>query len=153
VCEEVVDPLFTGLFSSFRFTTAGLVMGLSIGIAQWLVLRRILPKSFWWIGLTTMVSFGVGRALGNSYNSYLGGAAVGILVGIAQWWVLSLAFSQAGWWIPANIVGWVAGWTLGEIAQARFGEVTFIVGPILAGIIMGALLVWLTRQPIPQAAH
>lgn len=121
-------------------------IGLTMGLAQWLVLRQVVPESGWWTPLTT---FGwlVGAALimsglllppgPNLVTSMLAGAIIGGVVGLAQWFVLRRWVEIAVAWIPVNALAWSITFTgiLGEtIAGAS------------VGIITGIALDWLLRN-------
>jgi len=126
----------------------------SIGIAQWLVLRRQVSEPGWWVLSSTVggvvglvVGLIVGGAVGgvaveavgeladgNVVGGLVGFAAFGASVGIAQWFVLRRKVSRAGWWVLASTVG--------------------VVVPVVGyGAITGAALVWLLRQPVPEEAR
>ncbi len=124
------------------------VGGILIGVLQWLVLRRHLARSGWWVlaslGAVAVVGvavFGVG--LVNTDVGWFGGVSVfGTAVGVLQWLVLRRHLARSGWWVLASTVGWVVGMPLGDI-----------VGPpglgAAYGAITGTALVWLLRQGPP----
>ena len=81
----------------------------------------------------------------------LGGAVTGIL----QWLVLRGKVSRAGWWVLASTVGW--GLSMGMSIAIPSGEteegglLSLVVTGAVMGAITGAALVWLLRQPVPEA--
>lgn len=105
----VVEPI---LQAGYGLIDAGL--GLIVGVAQWLVLRRQLDRAGWWI-VATAVGFGMGYYVDRSLhymglrNSILSGlarnAAEGTVIGVMQWLVLRRQLDHAGWWIPAVVAG------------------------------------------------
>jgi hypothetical protein len=78
------------------------------------------------------------------------GALGGAVTGILQWLVLRAQVSRAGWWVLASTVGW----GLGMVGTRAF-EVLAIFGGLVGGAVLGAVtggaLVWLLRQPAPEA--
>jgi hypothetical protein len=133
------------------FAVGGAVGGALIGIAQWLVLRKRVSRSGWWV-LASIVGFAVGFAVAIAMLDSMDGAAVGAVVGasigIAQWLVLRLQFSRAGWWVLASIVGFAMGFAVletmdGFVVGAGVGAV---VGAGV-GAITGGVMVWMLRQP------
>lgn len=103
-------------------------IGLTIGIAQWVVLRSRIPNAYWWI-LATAAGWIAGRliALGLFPLEYgiLAGAAIGAGVGSFQWLILRRHVQRAYWWIIMSILGWT--WAM-----------TQVLGPYLIGVVAGA---------------
>jgi hypothetical protein len=115
------------------------VVGLSLGTAQWPIIRRYMSSSWWWliasalgmaVGLTLGVTLveQIGRALtGGPLNfrmlgvparaasfgtiGLLGGAAVGL----AQWLVLRRQAACRSRWIPINALSLGAGLASGSL--------------------------------------
>jgi hypothetical protein len=151
VCEAVKSFVAT-LFVD------GLVIGASVGIAQWLVLRRRFSPAGWWV-LVSIIGFGVGKAIGEIVvvgvpavvGHGLSGALIGVSVGIAQWFVLRGHVARAGWWVPANILAWTVGWSIIGLVEEAGGLPTLMVyvvgaiGAAIAGTITGIALIWLSR--------
>jgi len=76
--EAMGDVVGLGVF--------GAVTGTSLGIAQWLVLRRQVARAGWWVLVNTVyftVYFAVGRAVGKAVADLDGSGALGIFVGVA----------------------------------------------------------------------
>ena len=124
-------------------------IGASVGIAQWLVLRREVANAGWWILASTVAwvaSWGLivsGLAMppgADLISSLMVGAVMGLLLGAGQWFVLRRWTQSASLWIPANVSAWSVGFT------GIFG------GAILTGAVVGAVtglvLDWLLRYPV-----
>jgi multidrug transporter EmrE-like cation transporter len=101
------------LFSS---ALSGLIVGLVVGAAQWLVLRKAIPISYWWILFSGVgVAFGLSIGMlmfGTSFESselMLRGAIIGFCLGIVQWLLLKQHVRFAGAWIIAISISWPLG--------------------------------------------
>ena len=73
---------------------AFLIMGLSIGVGQWLLLRQRLPRAGWWIG-ANVVGWGVLAliTIGNSMGQF-GLFSIGLLPACATALMLALLMNQ-----------------------------------------------------------
>jgi hypothetical protein len=140
----------------------GLVEGLAVGVAQWLVLRRPLPRinAVAWIGATVagaIVAWGAGMAIGQNLGDQLGqlargspvllaaliGLVAGTLLSGVQWLVLRSVTGHAGWWVPAHAAGWSAAMV---VAFAGMGAIpddatiaVWIAGGGAVGLAMGVV--------------
>ena len=101
------------------------LFGLSIGLAQFPVLYRYLPKRdnrlFIWI-IASAIAFPISVVLGRRAVSYLGtsqdmlnfsfGVGMGIGHGIIQAIAIRIFLPSASWrfliWIPTAVIGWIA---------------------------------------------
>jgi hypothetical protein len=141
---------------------SGAVIGGALGIAQWLVLRRYIEMTFWWILaciLGGMIGLSIGMALGDSLalpavraatreaaagalpwrvilQAGISGALLGVMLGAAQWLVLRGAVRSAGWWIIVSGLGWMLGLGLGALI-AEISNV--LIAVLLTGAIGGAV--------------
>ncbi len=107
-----------------------------MGLAQWVVLRRVAPQASWWIVATAvgwlagimLVATGALLAPGaDLFTSIVSGAITGGLVGLAQWFLLRNWVKPALLWIPVNAVAWAVGFTGflgGTLAGAAIGLIT-----------------------------
>jgi hypothetical protein len=157
----------------------GIFLGASIGLAQWLVLRKQISWPGQWIIASTAggavggtVALIAGEITGEVTDAgfygalAVGAAVIGISLGIAEWLVLRRYVSQAGWWVLASTVGIVVAIGLSNVlGQALHSVILSIVGDDIArflamlifgglllmgyGGITGAVLVWLLRQTVP----
>ncbi len=147
------------LFSAIGF-------GIGVGLPQWLVLRRRVSGAGWWVLASAAGGYGIWQAgftgysdsLSLSYGSLLGWTGVvalsGAVTGTLQWLVLRGQVSRAGWWVLASTVGWGLGMTAAIAFSRGVGASDFGAlggtGAVL-GAVTGGALVWLLRQPVPEA--
>lgn len=81
-------------FASFDMDLAFIVLGLSIAVGQWLLLRRRLPRAGWWIG-ANVVGWGMaGLITGDSFGQF-GLLAMGLLPACATVMMLLFLMNQA----------------------------------------------------------
>lgn len=122
-------------------------MGLSVGVFQWLVLRREVPASRLWVPATTL-GFAVGIWLGLMF--------MGLGTGLAQWWVIRRTFGKGSWWPTISAViwplGYVAGGNVGNAlltvlsSQLLAGLIGILVTGLIIGAVTGAVLLWMMRE-------
>ena len=130
------------------------VFGVTIGIAQWIVLKRYNNFGPFWavasaLGWSVWSIFQAAQAPG-----YLGWSTVGLTVGILQWVVLRRERNRAYFWVPANIIAWLVAGTLGfavgmGLLSAQVPFVTaWIVGWSAVALFGSVILGWvLGRMP------
>jgi len=126
-------------------TTVGWVLGLSlgnevgvgifIGVAQWVVLRRYFSQAWWWIvasaagwiaGWAIIISGLVvspGRGL---LTAIVSGTIFGLTMGVAQWIIFRRWVKLSGLWVLLSIPGWTIG-------------LTGLLGTLLVGAAAGAI--------------
>lgn len=152
----------------------GIGVGAGVGGLQWLVLRRVVPRSGWWMlstvaGLTVaLVLYAVLHFI-STYPFDLGwpwgvfGWAIalfvaGALIGVWQQRILREQVGRPVWWVVASAVGWGLSALGLAIPSDLWGEyrgavifLLFMVPPAIAGVILaaitGAALIWLLGQP------
>jgi len=144
----------------------GIVLGIGVGILQWLVLRRRVSGVGWWVLASAAGGYGILQAgflgFSQSLESYglllswtgvvaLGGAVTGTL----QWLVLRGQVSRAGWWVLASTVGWGLSVTVARVFPWGVDDTdalwALVVTAAVLGAVTGGALVWLLRQPVPEA--
>lgn len=139
-------------------TADGAVIGISVGIGQWLALKGRINRAGWWI-LASIIGFAAGKAVGDAFAQAvpgavgfgLSGAAIGASVGIAQWFVLRRHVVLAEWWVLASVLAWAVGGGIIRVADEAVGGpsgtayVIGAAGAAAAGAMTGASLVWLLR--------
>jgi hypothetical protein len=115
------------------------IVGLSLGTAQWPVIRRHISSSAWWVvgsavGMALGLTLGVvlveqiGRAIfGGPINFRMLGVlaraasfgTIGLIggagVGLAQWLVLRRQAAKCGRWVPVNAVSLGVGLAFGSL--------------------------------------
>jgi hypothetical protein len=125
-------PTYDNQNSQIVLILQGVFQGLILGIAQWLVLRRYMRNSIWWI-LATIIGCFFGWLLVlfvsaialftmavtqkelDPITAFLGviwlGTAVGTLIGLPQGLVLltslKVKFHKVVWWMNVNALAWI----------------------------------------------
>ncbi len=148
-------PLPSGMFMS------ALVVGIPVGLAQWIALRRLVQVSIAWVlsvsigllmallTLEVMPDGLVGFADDESVSVLvLSFTFIGLLVGTVQWLLLRSQFSRALVWLLASSVGTgVAFWlVLGTGLINESGLVAAIVVVLAYTGVTGLALLWLRGQ-------
>lgn len=139
----------------------GPTLGLVIGLLQYLLLRRYLPRIVWWIAATT-VGYSLGQIVGYTLTTNLYGAVdvrtvwfktlmttlAGGAMGLAQWLVLRKCVRQSTLWILANVFGWVVlGWGMSTLSNQM---VIPAVGILLVPGITTSLALWYFLDRLPK---
>jgi hypothetical protein len=144
------------------------IIATMFGVLQWLVLRKRIPKSGWWI-LATMVGLGGGVALAvvavqafshftgmEEYWNFQPGLLmlfllIGFFLALAQLPILWRHFKGSLLWLLAGMFGWlVLGLIMGGTID-RNSDV-FAIGTIPA-MFTGLCLIWLMRNPRTEPDH
>ena len=119
------------------------VIGVGIGVLQYLVLRYKIQHAWRWI-VATVLGWTVGALLTYMFVvegfDFLAGLLIGLSLGFAQWMILKQEVQWSAWWIVINIVGWTTG--IGLLPGI------FLTG-VLAGAITGIAMEMLLRFPKP----
>lgn len=135
------------------------VLGLLIGLLQYLLLRHHLPRMGWWIAATALgllLGFIGGRLLSRTLYDTLDPIWLGTLMttliggamGLAQWLVLHQRVRHAAWWILANVLGWgVVGWGASTLSNQM---IIPAVGILLVPGIATSIALWLLLDRLPQ---
>jgi hypothetical protein len=143
------------------------LLGITIGIAQWIVLRRHLPRATPWIFATiigyllSVIIFAIAnndaaRLLSTEVvNNLILFGLMGIAIGASQWWVLRRHYGRSGLWVLASTVGFLFFmWLVIDPAHSQ-GEL-LIRGAILGGFaaaVTGGALVWIIHQPLAMVSR
>jgi len=143
-----------------------IISGIFLGLAQWLVLRPYISKSYDWI-LNHAVGWVVGFTLGlyavqllskTSLGMLIGFISFGVIIALFQYPALRREIPHLATWILANVAGWTLGAYLSLLAAGvlfqnkvptTFASVLVSVGitGFVAGAITGLALIWIVRQP------
>jgi len=143
-----------------------IISGIFLGLAQWLVLRPYVTRSYDWI-LNHAVGWVVGFTLGlfvvqllskTPLGMLIGFMSFGLIVALFQYPVLRREIPHLGTWIVANVIGWTLGAYLGQLAAGVFFQnvaptiftsvlVTVGITGLVAGAITGLALIWIVRKP------
>ncbi len=142
----------------------GIVLLLSlvvaIGLAQWVVMRRYLPRAWQWpfaSALGVCVGFALAIAAGTlagaravlpsglgMLSGMAGMALFGLGLGAVQWLYLRQHVGHAGWWILASALGWTA---LGIMVGRAFTvPLQLALVGLVPALFTGAALVQMARQ-------
>ena len=129
--------------------------GVSVGIFQWLALRKYVSKVnswVWWSTIGSTIGFMVvpGRigALGV-------GAIVGGAIGLAQWNVIRWGVTEALIWILASTLGFALGFAVANpvglstsnyVSSSLSGAIGGSAGGIIVGVVTGTALIWLLKR-------
>lgn len=159
------------LFAVREVSAAYAIYGLfafTLGIGQWVVLRRYLHwPSPLWIPLTvigfivaqltaqTMTDF-ILPAIGGSLNNMLAGVVfggligivLGLVVGVFQYPLLPHRYAPARYWILANIVGWGFGFQLSALLPGVSFQVTSLLSAIVNGCLTGLWVMQLLNDEV-----
>ena len=147
-----------------------LISGIFLGLAQWLVLRPYVSRSYDWI-LNHAVGWVVGFTLGLFVVQLLSKTPLGMLVGfmsfglivaLFQYPVLRREIPHLAIWIAANVIAWTLGAYLGQLAAGVFFRnvtptiftsvlVNFGVTCLVAGAITALALIRIVRHPDRRA--
>jgi len=125
-----------------------------IGWAIWLVWVLMTTMGYalgWFIGffLAQVPEEFIGSsALEDILAYFIAGAVLGFGVGLMQWLLLRGYVSRAGWWVLASTVGWGLSMAVVEAFDVGLG---LPVGGVVLGAVTGGAIVWLLRQPVPEA--
>jgi hypothetical protein len=148
--------LVGGVTTPLEGAIGGAATGAVIGLAQWLVLRRRLALTPWWIAATA-AGMGAGLALGiallgsdtSGITLPLRGLITGAGIGIAQFALLRGSTARAIVW-PLVIAGsWAIGWM---VTRAIGVDLTFdwsvfgSAGALTFQVLTGLALAWLLPQ-------
>jgi hypothetical protein len=123
--------------------------GMMMGLGQWLMLRRRVRRTGWWILATALAwpaaiwaSWGLEGLVGNWGGWYPGWAVIGAVVGLAQWLVLLRRVRWSGLWVLATAIGSYLGSWVTALLPSGTADVWSLDNPFLApaGAVYGAIL-------------
>lgn len=145
------------LISIHGILVSSLIIGIPIGFAQWIALRRVTPISILWI-----LTISVGLFLGLVVLPILGGiwgfqddesvlsltagyTTIGLLVGLAQWLCLPGQFTRSLIWPLSSAAGLGLGFGLVLASNLiyRSGIISFFLVALVYAIATGSVISWL----------
>lgn len=155
--------LVGGVTTPSEGVIGGVATGAVIGLAQWLVLRRRLTLTPWWIAATA-AGMSVGLALGivllgtgtAGITLPLRGLLTGAGIGIAQFALLRGSTARAFVWPLVVACGWAIGWL---VTRAIGVDLTFdwsvfgSAGALTFQLLSGLALAWMLPQTGPARSH
>ncbi|MFO7742188.1 MAG: hypothetical protein R6X31_07735 [Anaerolineae bacterium] len=121
------------------------VIGVVVGVMQWLVLRPLVREDGWWIPASAAGwagSVALVILILRPQNSLVAPVLLGAGIGLTQWLVLRWQLEQAWWWIVLSTLGWAIG-MMGILGASLAGAA--------AGAVTGVALEHLLRHPKSQA--
>ena len=153
LCVGALGDTLGDMLTSVLF---GIELGLAVGFMQWLVLRRHLHGTGWWIptnaaGTCCLLIF---VALGPTNAQMIASGTValfGAVTGTLQWLVLRGKVSRAGWLIPTNAASWGLSCLLlmnvPPGIEGDLGAMLLVTTAVaMLGAVTGGVMVWLLRQ-------
>jgi hypothetical protein len=168
--DSFIDRLtnFACIQPSLGLILIVVILGLAGGFMQWLVLRRRIAGTGWWIPATAL-GFPIALILADKAMRLAGdfaaapillGVLFGVLSGSMPLLVLRRQNARAGWWLPAHLLGALVGGAFGIVAfhsAALMGlyQFTWAAAGAMFGAGLGAItgiaLVWLLHKSISEA--
>ena len=140
------------------------VIGLLVGLLQYLLLRRYIPRLTGWIPATFLgwlMPFAAGyfilTVLGlenDTFSLMLGLFLIGASVAVPQWWLLRQRMRHAFWWILAGGLGWGMVGLLNLVTSEPL-PVLLAIGllpAIATGIVFWLFLDWYPQQQLQSSA-
>jgi len=144
---------------------AGAVIGLSLGITQMLLLRKLFNVSSFWV-YSLAVGFIITELIlgiilwrldinrgelrfieGNSLPDALIHAIIGFIIGLIQLPLLKPHFSGIAYWVIASTLAWGSFKLVTAIPleNGAFEIIAVILGTLLYGAITGLTIIWLMK--------
>lgn len=134
--------------------------GSIIGFTQWVILRRNVPISATWIGITFLgfllcspvllsMSGGFGPYI-TPLNSLGMTATLGGILGIAQWFTINKKIRQSTLWIGICLIAWILAGLTGIVLKSlswQMGPMLYWLGLFLIGTVLSVVgMMWLHKQ-------
>jgi hypothetical protein len=141
------------------------MLGLFLGIGQWLLLRPRLPRSGWWVFASLIGGIIAGfvvNQIGNQAISLALFGTFGLILGAFQWSVLRGRLRNSGIWPFVSGFAWALGslsidwvdrialhpsWPFNELLTVA---TMYALLGVLVGVVTGAALAWMLHStPAP----
>jgi hypothetical protein len=140
----------TRLNASIAILIYLLAIGLSLALAQWLILRKFLPNSSWWPIITTVgwvsgypiafIFIMPVLALPTGVSETLRLVLMCAWVGVLQWLGLRDHFHSSIWWILVNALGGAVGALLFYLVLKDWITAQYAANAVMIGLGRGASL-------------
>jgi hypothetical protein len=165
IFDNTVDEWGSPFEQTVLQIALGIVIGFSIGITQWRLLRKVFNVSSFWlysvaIGFTILeliagiicwkLDINRGELNFIEFNALAHAlilAITGLIIGIIQMPLLKKQYAGSVYWIIASTLAWGISILITAIDQEFELAllITFILGAILYGAITGATLMWILK--------
>jgi len=165
IFENTVDEWGSPFEQTVVQIALGIVIGFSIGITQWRLLRKVFNVSSFWlysvvIGFTILeliagiilwkLDINRGELNFIEFNALAHAlilAITGLIIGIIQMPLLKKQYAGSVYWVIASTLAWGISILITAIDQDSELAllITFIIGAILYGAITGATLMWILK--------
>ena len=132
------------------------IVSLLMGVLQYGLLRRYLPRMGWWVLATSggwlLGLFLISGSFWFDFCTYescridLAFIVLGLSIGVGQWLLLRRRLPRAGWWIGANVVGWGL---LALITSTPLNSYRLFAAGFLPACVTAATLALLMNQAHP----
>lgn len=125
------------------------IIGVLVGGAQWLLVRRQILQVNRWPFFTAL------GCMATLFAGQFSLALVGLGMGLLQWLILRNVVNRAGWWALGSTGAWLLGFFLGSWAISLSGGMLDSVSAqlfgyallgIVGGALTGLLLLWLLHE-------
>jgi hypothetical protein len=138
------------------------VIGLTTGLAQYALLRHLIPNLRWWVAATVLgwlLPFLAGFILTPIFNSsqdivimwsLIGMPMIGVVIGLPQWLVLRRKVHRAYLWILAHALGW---WAFGILNLFSSEPNAVITAIALIPAFATGFACWLLLDRLPNRAE
>ena len=165
IFENTVDEWGSPFEQTVVQIALGIVIGFSIGITQWRLLRKVFNVSSFWL-YSVAIGFIIIELIagiilwkldinrgelsffeGNPLAHALILAITGLLIGLIQLPLLRRHYSGNAYWVIASSLAWGISVLLTAIHHQSDLAIliTFILGSLLYGAITGATLMWILQ--------
>ena len=154
------------------------VAGISLGVCQWIWLRRRLTSAGWWV-LSTLLGWDLVWLLGKIPDlatskaagepshlvEFIGLLTMPLVFSLPQWFFIRRVFRKAAWWwIVARPFAWLVGYGLIALVMrlnTTFFDLDIVSFCILIAVfgvgfaaVTGAAFIWIQmNQTVPEASN
>lgn len=151
IASQIIGPIN----SLAKALIGGLIVGSTVGTAQFFSLRKSGVEITWILGSALGVAVGaligagiLGYSVGTS-DLLLRGVIAGVSIGVAQALVLQLSVGQSIAWLAVNASSWLCGWLITSLVIVDLDSqypVFGSTGAIVATLLQMPVMWWLLNQ-------